>query len=110
MKRCRFHGRYGLFGASKRPGNAMVEVGLCNDESCDDDEGEYKDREAASVQAKRQHCRGFEQMPEAFVDSMVKALCHGKSSEFHDGFHYETGVESKARLVVYLESGPFSAG
>ena len=57
----------------------MVKAIVCNDESCDDDEGEKeKKTEAASKEAKREHCRGFEQMPEAMEEVLVNAFCRGE--------------------------------
>lgn len=40
MKRSGLEDRCGFFGASKWNGNAMVKVVLCNDEGCDENEGE----------------------------------------------------------------------
>ena len=74
MKRARFDGRCGFFGALKWHGNAMVKASLCNDQSCNDDERENKNTETASKHAQREHGHGLEQMPEASEDLTVKSF------------------------------------
>ena len=51
----------------------MVEAGLRNDQSCDDEEGKNENSDATSEQAKREHCYSFEHMPEANEDLRMKA-------------------------------------
>ena len=65
VQRSWFEGRDGFFGYSEGSRNIMVKIGLCDDESCDEDEGKDKDAEAASEHAQREHNCGSEQLPEA---------------------------------------------
>lgn len=74
MKRCRFDCRYGFFGSSKWAEDVVMEASVCDDESCDDKEGENENTEAASEQTKREHCGGFEQTPEASMKWMLNAF------------------------------------
>lgn len=48
----------------------MVQVGACNDDGCDEDEGEDKNTETASEPGMREHCHDLEQMAEAKVDDV----------------------------------------
>ena len=58
----------------------MVKASLSNDESCNNDEEkrDYKKTEAASEEAKREHCCGFEQKPEAIEEMLLNAFCRGE--------------------------------
>ena len=73
MKRCWSQSGCGFFCTTKRPGNAVMKASLSNDESCDDDKSEWENEktEATSEDAKRVHCIGFEQMPEAIEEVLL---------------------------------------
>lgn len=79
MKRCRFEGRCRIFGASEWAGNAMAKASLCKDESCDENEGEYKNPEGASEQTRKEHGRSLEQLLEASMGLIVEnAFCRSE--------------------------------